>query len=446
MHSRADQPQRFQRLVEAHGDPRGDVAVGLRGHPHGQLIVGPPRLVAAQVGALRARTAGEARETELLGQRRQHLAGTDETILQAGMFVEHRTQRAHLGFDRVALARQRVERAGAGIHGHPAGHHRVHHQSMTEGQLGGPQPVFAQARELRQRERQGRVVAERAEVAEVIGDPLTLQHQRAQPAGTYRNDAACRRLERHAVCPRIRNRAVTRHPSGKAMPLERGQFGETPLHALVHVAEALLQAQHLLADHREAEVARLDDPGMYRTDRDLVNAVAFDVHERIVVGKSVGGNDRQVGVVAQRARAGLPQPVVEPGPRVARSGCADAEQVRRGALHARGIREGDGEVRPVARRFEQPHFDPREPLRQRIGRVRDEAAVGRAPVAAPQCDQPAARDGDRTRQQPTTAPRRPVRGRSAAPRATARSRGRGRKSASPQPPIMRAASRYHASR
>jgi hypothetical protein len=51
------------------------------------------------------------------------------------------------------------------------------------------------------------------------------------------------------------------------------------LDALVLVAEALFQAQHALAHHREAEVARLDDAGVDRADRDFVHAVAFDADE-----------------------------------------------------------------------------------------------------------------------------------------------------------------------
>jgi hypothetical protein len=52
--------------------------------------------------------------------------------------------------------------------------------------------------------------------------------------------------------------------------------------SLVRVAEPLFQAQHLLADDRKAEVPRLDDPGMNRADRDLMDAVAADANERVV--------------------------------------------------------------------------------------------------------------------------------------------------------------------
>ena len=57
---------------------------------------------------------------------------------------------------------------------------------------------------------------------------------------------------------------------------------EALLDALVHVAQPLLEPQHLLADDLEAEVAGLDDAGVHGSDGDLVHAVAFDAHERIV--------------------------------------------------------------------------------------------------------------------------------------------------------------------
>jgi hypothetical protein len=47
----------------------------------------------------------------------------------------------------------------------------------------------------------------------------------------------------------------------------------------VLVAEALLEAQHFLADDRKAEVPRLDDSRMHRADRDFVHAIACDANE-----------------------------------------------------------------------------------------------------------------------------------------------------------------------
>jgi hypothetical protein len=71
---------------------------------------------------------------------------------------------------------------------------------------------------------------------------------------------------------------------------------EQLLDALVLVAEALFEAQHALADDREAEMARLDDAGVDGADGDLVGALAADLDEVVVgrrVGKPPGGSARR---------------------------------------------------------------------------------------------------------------------------------------------------------
>jgi hypothetical protein len=145
-----------------------------------ELVVGRPGLVAAQVGRLPARAPCQPREAELSGELRRDAAGGDETILQSGVFVVDGTQLAHFGFDRVALAGDRFERSVVEVDGHAARHHPVHHQAVAEVRHRQPQPVFAQARELGQPETEGAVVAERAEIAEMVGHSLAFEHQGAQ--------------------------------------------------------------------------------------------------------------------------------------------------------------------------------------------------------------------------------------------------------------------------
>src|ERR1051326_3541123 len=55
---------------------------------------------------------------------------------------------------------------------------------------------------------------------------------------------------------------------------------QQPLHAAMLVAEHDLKREHLLAVGLEAEVSRLDDAGVYRPDRDLVQLVAGQDVER----------------------------------------------------------------------------------------------------------------------------------------------------------------------
>ena len=57
--------------------------------------------------------------------------------------------------------------------------------------------------------------------------------------------------------------------------------GHQRLGALVHIAKALFEPHHRLAVGGEAEMPGLDDAGMDRADRDLVQILALDGEERI---------------------------------------------------------------------------------------------------------------------------------------------------------------------
>ncbi len=164
-----------------------------------------------------------------------------------------------------------------------ARHDEVEQVALAERLLGGPQQQLLQARELREAECESRIVAECAEVAEVIRDALELERQRTQHQPSARHGDGRHVLERLAVGPRERHARVSRDARGEAVSVQDRQLGEAPLDALVHVAEALLEPQHLLADHGEAEVAGLDDAGVHGADGNLVHAVAFDPHECVVV-------------------------------------------------------------------------------------------------------------------------------------------------------------------
>src|SRR5579872_1751121 len=94
------------------------------------------------------------------------------------------------------------------------------------------------------------------------------------------------------------------------MSLEDRQLCEAPLDSLVHVAKALFQPQDLFPDHRETKVSRLDGAGMNRSDRNLVDPVAFDAHEVVPIEQcSVARRSRLVDERTKRFRPGtVPQP------------------------------------------------------------------------------------------------------------------------------------------
>ena len=203
----------------------------------------------------------------------------------------------------------------------PPGHDPIHHQAVPEAGVGGAQHQLAQHAAMGVHQRKRGVVADRADVAEMIGDALELGHERAQP------DRARRRLDprcgfhRPGEGERIGDRAVARGAAGESRGAREIGSGHQPLDALVDVAEALLQAHHGLAVRGEAEVPRLDDAGVHRPDRDLVQALALDRQEPVGVGCG-----RLARLRAERA-LDTPDAVVEPGPLVEGAVCLQAEQI-----------------------------------------------------------------------------------------------------------------------
>ena len=90
-----------------------------------------------------------------------------------------------------------------------------------------------------------------------------------------------RRFDGAGEGERIGDRAVARDAAGEPRrPAEIGA-GHQALDALVDVAQPLLQAHDGLAIGGEAEMAGLDDAGMDRTDRDLMQAFALGGEKRI---------------------------------------------------------------------------------------------------------------------------------------------------------------------
>ncbi len=311
------------------------------------------------------------------------MAGGDEAVLQTGVFVVDLAQRDQLAHGRIALPAQPIEHRAVGIATHATGDHAVHHQAVAEGLQRQPLPVFAQARELGQPETQRGIVAERAEVAEVIRDPFALEQQRTQPMRPRWDRTGGRGLEGHAVGPGTGHRRVARDPARQAVRLERRQLREAAVDALVRVAQVLFEPQHLLADDREAKMPRLDDARVHRANGDLVHAVAFDTHEGVVRWHVGVRRGRCPGVVAQRVIVRRPEPVVEPGARVGRAFGDDPQQVRRRALHAAGGGKDRGEVGAGRCRARQWQFEPGQPVLQGIGRTGDEAATAVAAVHTP---------------------------------------------------------------
>ena len=109
---------------------------------------------------------------------------------------------------------------------------------------------------------------------------------------------------------------VAADPFGQLGRAGGGPAVKELLHAAVHEPQPRLQPQHGLTDDGEPEVAGLDQPGVYRADRDFVHPGSFDGDERkpagrreVRCGPGVGAHGvpvlRPVCVPDQPARPGM---------------------------------------------------------------------------------------------------------------------------------------------
>jgi hypothetical protein len=148
------------------------------------------------------------------------------------------------------------------------------------------------------------VVGQRADVAGMVVEAFELEHQGPQPLGRLGHGDAQGVLHGEAVREGVTSRGVTADPFG-----EMGRAGGLePLEQLLDPAvgepEPGLELEDALPDDGEAEVAGLDDAGVDRADRDLIDPVAFDRQEG--EGLGVGERRRWSGVAAHRVPASGP--------------------------------------------------------------------------------------------------------------------------------------------
>ncbi len=130
----------------------------------------------------------------------------DRAVLQRRRVVVELDKRGkhapYLARASAAIAAQPVRRD---VRVTPPGHDRIHHQTVAESGAGRAQRALAQNAALRVHQREGGVVADRADVAEMIGEALELGHQRAQINARAAESRSAARLR-----PRARTRTHRR--------------------------------------------------------------------------------------------------------------------------------------------------------------------------------------------------------------------------------------------
>ena len=167
------------------------------------------------------------------------------------------------------------------VHGDAAGNDAVHHQAVTEARVGRPQRLFPKQAAFGQHEGEGRIVADGADVAEMVRQPLQFRHQGPQPDGAGGNLRAGGGFDGAGEGPGMGDRAVARDSRRQLGGLGDRAAGHQPFGALVDIAQALLQPDHGFTVAGEAEMPRFDDAGVDGTDGDLVQARPFHRQEGI---------------------------------------------------------------------------------------------------------------------------------------------------------------------
>jgi hypothetical protein len=141
------------------------------------------------------------------------------------------------------------------------------------------QDIAAQPAAMGRRRQKPDIAGQRAEIADVVGDAFELQRDRPQRQGPPRAFNIGEPLQHLAIGDCMADRRVAGDGLGEMDGVLMGPAAQRLLDAAVLVAERDFEMQHALAVAAEAEMPRLDDAGMHRPDRDLVDLLAADPEE-----------------------------------------------------------------------------------------------------------------------------------------------------------------------
>jgi hypothetical protein len=276
-----DQRETLLDLAHANPDPGVDVALVQHRDLELQAVIGrigqgPARIEGSAGGA-----ADIASRGILFGQCGCEHAGIDGAVLQRRRVVVEFDQGRKAQAD---IAQHRLDQfcpVFAEVVGHAAGRNDIPQQSVTEGAIGCAQHALPQHAAMRVHQGEGGIIADRADVAEMVGKPLEFSDQCPQPNRAIGHDELQGGLSGPRKRIGIGDRAVARYAPGEFGGALQIGSDHQPLDALVGVSEPLLQPDHGLAAGGKAEMPGLDDPRMHRADRYLMQAVALRRQEAI---------------------------------------------------------------------------------------------------------------------------------------------------------------------
>ena len=226
-----DQRQALLDLADADPDARIDVALLEHRHLEAQLVVGR---IAGRRGARRSRGPRRGRHSRRRRTARASAgvedAGGDGAILQRGGVVVELDQLGKAPADRRRSAsRSAARRPASRSTATPPGTMRSIIRRWPKQASAARSTSLAQDAAVGVHQRERGVVADRADVAEMVGEPLELGHQRAQPDRARRRLDAERRLDGAGEGERIGDGAVARDAAGELRrALERRRRASAP--------------------------------------------------------------------------------------------------------------------------------------------------------------------------------------------------------------------------
>ena len=125
----------------------------------------------------------------------------------------------------------------------------------------------------------GRIVADRADVAEMVVESLQFQKEGPQIAGTAGHFEVQERFHRLAVGEAMADRRIAGHAFGQWHRCDQFLLLEQFFHSTVFPEMAHFELHDRLTGHGKSEMPGLDDAGMDRADRHFKDPFAFNVAE-----------------------------------------------------------------------------------------------------------------------------------------------------------------------
>ena len=130
----------------------------------------------------------------------------------------------------------------------------------------------------------------------MIGQPLKLGTHHTDQLGPLRDGRARKGFDRLSESKSVMHRTVTGNMLSQRQCLLKWHGLKKFFRSLVDIAEFRLEFDDFLSQSAETEMSRLDDTGMYRSDRNLINPFPFD---SLHLGNRVFGLEWKRGIPSE---------------------------------------------------------------------------------------------------------------------------------------------------